>query len=93
MVSKKTQNSPPPAKGNTSHLVFLSEDHLGIIKNTYANFIRKQFSKDAEKYPKINQKVPQNSPSRGEYTVKKTISAITIGVIQKASVQTLTIKD
>lgn len=33
------------------------------------------------------------APSRGERAVKKNISAITIGVIKKVSVQTLTIKD
>ena len=83
-----------PSKGNISHLVFLSEHHQNIFKNIYANFIRKQFPKKSWKYSKRNQKVPQNFPSSGKYTVKKkTISEITIRVIQKASVQALTIND
>lgn len=95
-IEKNTQNGLKLASHQRvtfSHLVFLSEDHQNIFKNIYANSIRKKFPKISENTQKETKKYPKNAPSSGKYTVKKTISEITIRVIHKASVQALTIKD
>ena len=87
---KKTKLKIAPIKGQHPHKVFWCYSHQSIIKNICAKFHKKPngCQEMEKKYHKTHQKIPQNDLQKRRTYCEKKSSAISIGVIQKTSLQT-----